>query len=70
MFVHDSNLIEELKNNFQKRDRVFINGFLGSKQETDQNGQKKYGGHIEATNILRVDRFSEANNENRIEANE
>lgn len=67
VFVHDADLIQALKNNFQKRDRILINGALGSRPETDINGQKKLSGHIEATHILRVDRFSEAVEENSIE---
>lgn len=67
VYVHDKDLIQMLKNSVQKRDRVLVNGFLGSKPETDQNGQKKYSGHVEATQILKVDRFSEALNEDAVE---
>lgn len=69
IYVHDDDLIKITKENLQKRDRVFISGILSSKADTDQNGQRKYSGHIEATNILKVDRFSEAKNENIIEEN-
>lgn len=67
VYVHDNNLVQLVKKNLQKRDRVFLNGFLGMKPETDENGQKKFGGHIEATNILKVDRFNEYADENPIE---
>lgn len=67
IYVHDNELIKITKNNLQKRDRVFIRGFLSHKPDTDQKGQKTFSGNIEATNILKVDRFSEANNENLIE---
>lgn len=59
IFVHDKDLIEMLKTNIQRKDRVLVNGFLSYKAENDQNGQRKYIGHIEATHILRVDRFSQ-----------
>ena len=67
VYVHDKDLIQLLKNNVQKRDRVLVNGFLGAKPETDLNGQKKYSGHVEATQILKVGRFSEAQNEDSVE---
>lgn len=60
VFVHDKNLINYSKSNLQKRDRVIVHGFLNSKPETDLNGQKKYGGFIEATHIVKVDRLSNA----------
>lgn len=67
VYVHDKDLVQLLKNSVQKRDRVLVNGFLGAKPETDQNGQRKYAGHVEATQILKVDRFSEAQSENTAE---
>lgn len=63
VFVHDNELIEMLKG-LQKRDKVLIRGFLNSKPENDQNGNKKHSAYIEATNILKVDRFSESISEN------
>lgn len=69
IYVHDQNLKQLLKENFQKGDRVFLNGFLNSKPEVDQSGQKKYGGFVEATNILKVDRFSAADSEYPAEEN-
>lgn len=54
--MHDPSLVQILRN-LQWKNRVLVNG---SKPETDQNGQKKFSGHIEATQILKVDRFSEA----------
>lgn len=59
VLVHDSDLIELLKNKLQKRDKVFINGLLNSRPEMDENGATKNSGFIEATNILKVDKFSE-----------
>lgn len=67
VFVHEPELIQLLKDNLQRRDRVVVNGFMNSKPEIAENGQKKYSGHIEATHILKVDRFSEAVNEKSIE---
>lgn len=64
VFVHDKDLIKLLKSDLQRKDRVIVEGFLNSKPEADQNGVKKHAGFIEATNIFRVDRFSEAVNEN------
>lgn len=58
IFVHDKDLIEMIKTKLQRKDRVLVNGFLNYKVENDQNGQRKYVGHIEATHILKVDRFS------------
>lgn len=69
VYIHDQDLIKVTKNDLQRRDRVFISGILSNKADTDQNGQKKFSGHIEATNILKVDRFSETKNENVIEEN-
>lgn len=69
IYVHDENLVQLVKNNLQKRDRVFLNGFLSTKPDTDENGQKKFSGHIEATNILKVDRFTEYASENFAEEN-
>lgn len=61
--MHDNDLIEMIKTNLQRKDRVLVNGFLGYKAENDQNGQRKFVGHIEATNIFKVDRFSKNVNE-------
>lgn len=67
VYVHDRTLIDYVKENLNRRDRVFVNGFLNYKPETDENGEKAYSGHIEATNILKIDRFSEMSNENPID---
>lgn len=67
IFVHDPDLINVVKQQLQKKDRIFIKGLLGYKPETDQNGRKKFSGHIEAENILKIDRFSEAAIENPVE---
>lgn len=56
-----------VKNNLERRDRVIVNGTLGYKPQVDQNGQNKFAGHIEAQQILKVDRFSEAVNDATIE---
>lgn len=69
VFVHDYDLIQMLKTNLQKKDRILVNGFLGYKPENDQNGQKKYAGHVEATHIIKVDRFTEGVSENSVEEN-
>lgn len=69
IYVHDRNLRNSLENNFQKRDRVFISGLLSNKPETDQNGQKRLSGHIEATDIIKIGRSFEADDENTIEEN-
>lgn len=69
IFVHDPNLINYVKENLQRKDRVFLFGSLNYKPEIDQNGEKTYGGYIEATNIFKIDRFSELSNENPIQAN-
>lgn len=52
----------------QKRDRVIVNGFLNSKPEMDQNGKKKYGGYIEGTHIVKVDRLSKATIDEHVES--
>lgn len=70
VFVHNSELIKLLKNDLQRKDRVIVEGFLNSKPETDQNGVKRFAGYIEATNIFRVDRFSEAISESIQSTNE
>lgn len=67
VFVHDRNLIDYLKENLQKRDKIFVNGFLNYKPEIDQNGEKAFSGFVEATNILRIDRFSDIANQNPID---
>ncbi|XP_055326587.1 uncharacterized protein LOC129580306 [Sitodiplosis mosellana] len=64
VYVHDKELIQFLKTNVQKRDRILVNGFLNGKSETDENGKSRYAGHIEATQIVKVDRLVEAVNEN------
>lgn len=69
IFVHDRNLINYAKENLRKKDRIFVNGFLSYKPETDQTGAKAYGGYIEASNILKIERFSEISNENPIDEN-
>lgn len=48
-----------VKKTIQRKDRVFINGLMGNKVETDQNGNKKFSGHIEAAQILKLERFPE-----------
>lgn len=48
----------------QKKDKVLISGILNSRPENDQNGNKKHSAFIEATNILKVDRFTESISEN------
>lgn len=68
VYVHDRNLIDYVKENLNQRDRVFVNGFVNYKPEIDENGEKSYSGHIEATNILKIDRFSEMTNENPVDA--
>lgn len=69
VYVHDRHLIDYVKQSLKRRDRVFLNGFLNYKPEVDQNGEKTYSGHIEATNIVKIDRFSEMSNENPIDEN-
>lgn len=69
IYVHDRNLIDYVKENLRKKDRIFVNGLLSYKPDTDQNGAKAYGGYIEASNILKINRFSEISNENPIEEN-
>lgn len=66
IFCHDPDLIDYVKNNLQKRDRVFLNGFLNSKPDIDENGKKVFSGFIEATNIMKIDRFLELSSENRM----
>lgn len=44
-----------------------MNGFLNYKPETHQNGERVYAGYVEATNILKVDRFSKLSEENPID---
>lgn len=67
VYVHDRNLIDYVKNNVTRRDRVFVNGFLNYKPEIDENGAKAFSGYIEATKILKIDRFSEMSHENPID---
>lgn len=67
VYVHDPNLIEYTKNNLKQRDRVFVNGFVNYKPQTNENGERSYSGHIEATSILKVDRFSEISQKNPID---
>lgn len=67
VYVHDRNLINYIKENLKRRDRVFVNGFLNHKPETDQDGKKAFSGFIEATNILKIDRFSDIAYENPID---
>lgn len=69
VYVHDRNLINYVKENLKRRDRVFLNGFLNYKPEIDQDGKKAFSGFVEATNILKIDRFSEISYENPIEEN-
>ena len=66
VYVHDRNLINYLKGNLQKNNRVFVNGFINYKPDIDQNGKKAFSGFIEATNIFKIERFSELSNENPI----
>lgn len=67
VFVHDPNLINYVKKNLNKRDRIFVNGFLNYKSETGQDGKRFHSGYVEATNILKIDRFPELSNENPID---
>lgn len=53
-----------LKNGIERRDRVLVEGFLNSKAETDLQGEKRHSAYIEATHLLKVDRFSHAIDEN------
>ncbi|XP_031626403.1 uncharacterized protein LOC116342795 [Contarinia nasturtii] len=61
--VHDKNLIQILKQNIQRFNRVIVKGILNNKPDSDINGKKVSFGYIEATNILRVDRFSQPPND-------
>lgn len=75
VYVHEPSLVELVKNSLQRRDRVFVNGFLNYKSEMDKSGVKKRNGYIEAKNIFKVDRFNterfnEAPNEEAVAARE
>lgn len=63
VFVHDKNLNDYVKNYLQRGDRVIVNGDLGYKKEIDQSGKKVYCGSIDATQIVKVDKLSNANAE-------
>lgn len=70
VWAHDEGVINMLKNNnVQRKDRVFINGFLNYKPEVDKEGQKRRSGFVEATNILKVDRLQELPDKNAVAAN-
>ncbi|XP_031626514.1 uncharacterized protein LOC116342866 [Contarinia nasturtii] len=58
VFVRDKNLIELLKSDVSERDRIIVNGHLQYKTDYDQNGKSCRSGLIEATNILKVDKFT------------
>lgn len=67
VFIHDPNLINYAKENLKRKDRVFVNGFLNYKSELDQDGKKQVNGYVEATNIFKIDRFSELSSENPVD---
>lgn len=59
VYVHDKNLIQLLQDSVKRMDRVVVKGILNNKADKDSNGKVKHDGYIEATHILRCDKFSE-----------
>lgn len=66
--MFDESLLEFIKNNFKKSDRVFIDGRIEHSTKTGQDGKKIFSGYIVAKNVYKVRRQS---NENKVlESNE
>lgn len=54
VFVYDDQLREYVRDNLQKKDRVFVNGSLRHLTHTDDEGRRKYSAYIVANSIHKI----------------
>lgn len=58
VFVFDQNLCELVRKNVEKRDRIFVTGFLSEFEHTDANGMKSVNQFIIAESIDKLIKFN------------